>query len=165
MSNPAPKYPNRAAALRAKLLSQPVEPAEPIVIDGETFYIRSPLMADRTKIGEIAGMTLQAKQAADGSTTVDMNQVPIVAMLAAAVVVLAVDEVGTPICTAADLETLQAQPSGGWVQTLGEACLKKANGEKKEDAKPSAPPTVDASPSSSQTDSAAPSASSSPASS
>lgn len=123
MTNHAPQYPNRAAQLRARLLGQVVAPASKHVIDGETFYIRTALIADRTKIGEVAGLVLKTK---DGQ--VDLNNIPMTAMVCAALIVLAVDEVGNPLCTAADLEALQATPAGGWVEQLGKLCLIAGNG-------------------------------------
>ncbi len=145
-----PVYSNPAARLRAKLLAQPVAPSRPIEIDGEKFFIRTPLMADRTKVGEIAGLAVKAKKnEATGEVSIDLSQVPMAAMLTAALVVLATDENGNPVCTLADLDALQAAPAGGWVEQLGQACMEALNGEKKESR--SATPTAGASPSSSPT--------------
>ncbi len=147
MSNATPlTYPNRAAQLRAKLLGQQVAPATPIEIEGEKYFIRTALQGDRTKIGETAGLVIKA----DKDGTVDMSKVPMAAMTAAALIVLAVDEVGNPICSATDLESLINTPAGGWAQLLGEACLKKASGAKgegsgegtKASGSPSSSPTV-----------------------
>lgn len=135
-----------AARLRERLLSQPIAEASKIEIDGETFFIRTALMADRTKVGVIAG--LAPKLGKDGD--VDIGVVRMDAMTAAALIVLAVDEVGTPLCTEVDLEALIATPAGGWVQQLGEACLKKINGAEKKEPASAATPAV-ASPSSSPT--------------
>ncbi len=150
MSTPAPQYPNRAAQLRARLLGQNVPPAVPIEIDGEKFFIRTALMADRTKIGEVAGLAVKAKKNEEtGEVSVDLSNVPMAAMVAAALIVLAVDEVGNPICGATDLDSLINTPAGGWVQTLGEACLKASAGvQKKGEGSGEAAP---GSPSSSQT--------------
>lgn len=118
-------YPNRAAALRAKLMAQAVPPPKPLEIDGVTFWIRTPVIEDRTKVGEMAGLKATANK--DGS--VNMGQVPLAAMLAAALIVLAVDEDGQPICTPVDLDVLMKSQAGGWVAQLGEACLKRLNGD------------------------------------
>jgi hypothetical protein len=133
VTNPAPKYPNRAAELRARLLSQPVEPNRPVVVGGETFFIRTPMMNDRTRIGELAGQQLKAvANQKDGKVEVDLTKVPMAAMYAAAIITLVVDDVGNPCFTQVDFEALQNQPAGGWVNQLGELCFAAANGEKKD---------------------------------
>ncbi len=125
MSNPAPSYPNRAAALRARLLGQTVQPIREVEIEGEKFYIRTALVIDRQKITDIAGMTVTA-----GKGGVEVGSVSMAAMTVAALIVLAVDEVGNPLCTPVDLEALMNTPAGGWVQHLGELCLAAANGKR-----------------------------------
>ena len=148
MSNVPLSYPNRAQALRARILGQQVAPARPVEIDGEKYFIRTALQCDRTKIGEIAGLSIKATK--DGAA-VDMSSVSMAAMTAAALIVLAVDEVGNPLCSAVDLDALVNTPAGGWAAQLGEACLRSANGvtkgedsgeAKKESGSPSSSPTV-----------------------
>jgi hypothetical protein len=118
-------YPNRAAAMRAKLLGQSIPPPQKLVIDGDEYWIRAALMEDQTKIGEVAGLAMKALK--DG--TVDLGNVPMTAMISAAAIVLAVDEQGNQIFTPVDLPTMVKARAGGWIEKLGTACIKAARGE------------------------------------
>lgn len=121
-------YPNRAAALRAKLLGQPVAPNSSFVIDGETFHVRHPVIADRQKMLDLAGVKPKAPQRGKKDEEIELGDIPMDALMAAACVLLAVDEVGNPLFTPADIEAIRQAPVGGWLEQLSQRCLRALNG-------------------------------------
>ena len=128
-------YPNKAAALRAKLLGENVPPAKTITIGDEVFFIRTPLVSDRQKMTDMAGLNV-APQKQRGKMprppTADELKVDGAALQAAATVLLAVDEVGNPIFTTVDIPTLRDVAQGSTVARLGEACMRVMMGKSPE---------------------------------
>lgn len=121
-------YPNKAAALRAKLLGQQTPPARKLEIDGETFFVRHPMLSDRQKMLDLAGVKPKAPtKGKKDEETIDVD-VPLDAMMAAACVLLAVDESGAALFTPVDMETIRAASIGGWLERLARACLEALNG-------------------------------------
>lgn len=133
------KKPALAADLRQALLSMPVEPNAPFVFKGKVVaYIRTPLMTDRTRMMDAAGLTkainAAKSKAARGrqSAVEDIETPPVDAMMAAACITLAVDEVGNPLFTAGDLEAIRTSPASGAIGKLARACLDAINGDDEE---------------------------------
>lgn len=119
------QYPNRAAALRAKLLGQAVAPSKPVVIGVDTYFIRTPLLDDRQRMLDLAGV--KKPKPKKGKRKVEEEDlevdVPLDAMMAAAAVILAVDDVGNPLFTPVDLDAIKKAPLNGWLAELARMCL------------------------------------------
>lgn len=124
-------YPNKAAQLRQRLLGQQVEPAKPFDLGGGAqAFIRTPLIADRDKVFELAKAKLSrvAQKQAKGEA-IDDGDLPVTRISAAACIVLAVDDVGTPLFSAEDMDALLATPIDGSVSQLMAACVTRLNAE------------------------------------
>lgn len=136
-------YPNKARDLRARLLSQRAQPLEPFEIDGETFHLRTPTVADRDEVFRMARPPRSPKRSGNvGSQAFaqpeefdpeDPLSLPMSRLQAAATLRVACDDVGAPIFEAADFDALQTAPIGSWLARLGEACVAKIT-RKKPDA-------------------------------
>lgn len=116
-------YPNRAAQMRARLMAQPTPPPEPVVIEGATFWLRSPVLTDRDTIQKMAMGSLKVDK--DGN--VKTADVPFDRMLAAACVTLVVDEVGQRVFEDTDIEVIRAAAIGSWIEQLAMLAIKKLN--------------------------------------
>lgn len=144
------KYTDKSRELRAKLLSEKVDPPKPVVINGDTYYVRKPLISDRDGILELAlGRRMTAK---------DKHTIPSTdRMVAAAIIKLACDEVGCPLFELADFDALRGATSGSAIEKLGVECMGvlnpgktsmgKAHGARPETDSSSASPSASVEPS------------------
>ena len=114
-------YPNRAKQLRDRLLAQQVPPLKSHVIDGETYHLRSALLSDRD---EISRMALGAKF--DPTKPETMN-VSIDKMMAAALIKLAVDELGNQLFETADFDAIRSTFLGSSLEALGRKAVEALN--------------------------------------
>lgn len=117
-----PTYPNRAKQLRERLLAQRSPALEPVIIDGETFHLRAPMISDRDAITKLATGS-GFKPTKDG----EAPDVPLDRMLVAAAITLACDDTGAPIFEASDFDDLRARPIGSWFEKLAMAALMRLN--------------------------------------
>lgn len=122
MSDPV-VYPNRARAMRERLLSLRPSAPEKVEVDGATYFVRAAMLSDRD---EVRRMAIPSGTSADD---VAAGNIAIDRMLAAACIKLVVDEVGAPVFEAADFDAIRAAPIGSAMERLGMVALKKLNPE------------------------------------
>lgn len=117
----APTYPNRARELRARLLSQAAPPLEPVVVDGETYHLRAPTIADRDSVTRMALGAIDVEAKGKGM------DVRIDKMMAAAAIALVCDEQGTPVFEPSDFDDLRNRPVGSSFEKLAALAMKRLN--------------------------------------
>jgi hypothetical protein len=116
-----PVYPNRARAMRERLLALRPDAPQKVTLDGEDYYVRTPLLSDRDRIRAMA-MPSGLKQ-----EDVEAGNIPIDRMVAAACIVLVCDETGAPVFETADFDAIRAAPIGSVLERLGTIALAKLN--------------------------------------
>src|SRR5574343_579726 len=116
-------YPNRARAMRERLLSLRAPPPERIELDGDVYFVRSAMLSERDDVRRMA-MPNGTKQ-----EDVEAGNIAIDRMIAAACVKLVVDELGSPVFEASDFDSIRAAPCGSVLERLGMAAMKKLNPE------------------------------------
>jgi hypothetical protein len=129
MSDPV-TYPNRAKTIRDRLFSLRLPENRPVDLalgDGETqkVWVRTPLIKDRDAIAQMAIASMPKVKGDDGKWEApDLSNVPSDRMMAAALIVLVVDEVGSPVFEAVEFDNLRGFAIGGPVETLGMECVR-----------------------------------------
>lgn len=133
-------YPNKARALRERLMSQRAQPLEPVEIEGEWFHLRSPTLADRDAVFKLARPQRSPKRSGNiGSQAFaqteefdpnDPLSLPMSRLQAAATLKIACDDVGSPIFESSDFDALTSAPIGSWMELLGRHCVAKITGKK-----------------------------------
>lgn len=124
-----------AGDARTRFLNQHVQPHFRFEVEPDfVVFIRRPVIDDRQRLMDIASFkpkvaTKKKGGRARGDLEVpDEIEVPMTTLQVAAIVLLAVDERGTPVFTQADIDSLKQCPLGGWVEKLGGACMAVMNG-------------------------------------
>lgn len=129
MSDPV-TYPNRAKAIRDRLFSLRLPENRPVNLDlggGETqtIWVRTPLIKDRDAVAAMAiGSMAKVKDENGKLQDPDLANVPSDRMMAAALIVLVVDEVGSPVFEAVEFDNLRSQAIGSPVERLGMECVR-----------------------------------------
>lgn len=121
-------------SLREKLLSGPKKPLRPVVIDGETYYLRHPTIGAQDSARVAGGVTV------DASGKSQIGNMP--RFQASLLISLAVDEGNNPLFTAADMAVLcEAEVGGTLAKLMAEAVasLSEANDAGKNSTPPTAP--------------------------
>ena len=121
----APSYPNRSKTIRDRLFALRLPENRPLDLDlggGETqkVWLRTPLIKDRDAVAAMAIASMPKVKGEDGKfQEPDLANVPTDRMMAAALVVLVVDEIGNPVFTAEEFDTLRSFAIGSAVEKLG----------------------------------------------
>ena len=129
MSDPV-TYPNRAKTIRDRLFAIRLPENRPVDLDlgaGQTqkVWVRTPLIKDRDAVAAMAIGSMPKVKGEDGKMEApDLANVPSDRMMAAALVVLVVDEVGSAVFDAIEFDNLRGFAIGSPVERLGMECVR-----------------------------------------
>lgn len=137
-------YPNKHRALRERMLSQRAAPLEPIEIDGEWYHMRTPTIADRDEVlakgrppkppkraGNVGSKAFAAAAEEEFDPT-DPTSLKTSRMQAQAALIVACDDVGSPIFEPTDFDLIRLAPVGSSLETLAKECLARVVRQKED---------------------------------
>lgn len=118
----APAYPNRAAALRQRLLGASSKPPRPFVAkSGATYWLKTPTLAQRGRILDGAGVRPKDGESPSAETMTRLT--------AAAAMALVVDEEGKPVFDGTELESILAADMDSEVAEVASAAAGMLGGQ------------------------------------
>lgn len=123
MSRPV-QYSDKARAMRAKMLGRGYPQPKRIDIDGETWLIRVPTVAEAD---ELQSAMMAPTLSKEGKP--DIKKLRTSEGAARAAVLLTVDDAGGPVFEPTDVDQFLAAPVGDWMQKLAGAALLVASGK------------------------------------